>query len=525
MKRKVAKAPRKSSIKSGKTLTASTGGARKLEAVTPVSGASQPATPAPITAKAATSVPQAVKAPTRVRKTAKVPVPVPTTPKAATAVARTAKAATPVATAAKVTAPAPSMAKAAAPAPMTSKVPTPVPKAAQRERAPDALLLNIPPILLEGDAPATPTVSGPGRRYVLAPTTIAAPAASASAELPGELPESYDTRQLFLAARDPHWLYAYWDFSREQINKYNALSADGHLLLRIYRGAVEGEPISQIHLHPESRSWFAPVPAAGAKYLAELGYRDAGHKWVSLVRSGPTFSPPDSLSDDTSILFATIPADVSFAELLALVKGAVREHVPLVETMQQMRAQGYRELPTPETVQSEWTPAQEKALAAVISIDRARRVWIGSLEITELIRRQVHQQVSSISAAQLAATSSLTAALGAVSSVSRPFGGAERGRGFWFNVNAELVIYGATEPDAKVTLGERPIKLRPDGSFSFRFALPDGEYSLPVAAQSADGVETRKAHLKFSRGTAYHGDVRPHPQDEKLKPPLINALG
>ena len=72
----------------------------------------------------------------------------------------------------------------------------------------------------------------------MGPTPPAAPAAPAG----GELPESYGTQQLFLAARDPHWLYAYWDFSREQLKKYNGLSTDGHLVLRIYRGAAEGEP-------------------------------------------------------------------------------------------------------------------------------------------------------------------------------------------------------------------------------------------------------------------------------------------
>src|SRR5580658_8490318 len=409
---------------------------------------------------------------------------------------------------------------------MTSAAPGATP-AVKTKKAASAPKLKIPPILLEGDAPPAPAVSGPGQRYALGPTPSATPAAAPGISAGAELPESYGTRQLFLAARDPHWLYAYWDFSRDQLKKYNVLSADGHLVLRVYRGAAQGEPLSQIHLHPESRTWFAPVPAAGAKYLAELGYHDAQRKWVSLALSGATFSPPDSLSDDTSIRFATIPSDVSFAELLALVKGAVREHVPLVEAMQQMRAQGHRELPTPESVQHEWTPAQEKALADVISIDQVRRIWIGSLEITELIRRQILQQVSSMGAAQFSVPTSLSAALGGVSSVSSvtsPFGGAQRKRGFWFNVNAELIIYGATEPDAKVTIGERAIKLRPDGTFSFRFALPDGEYSLPAAAQSADGVETRQAHLKFSRGTAYHGEVGAHPQDRNLKPPLVSAV-
>jgi uncharacterized protein len=408
----------------------------------------------------------------------------------------------------------PRTASAAAP---KSKTVAAAPSAAKMKGSSRVPRLKIPPILLEGDAPPTQSPSGPGQRYALGPTPAAAPSVAASAELP----ESYGTQQLFLAARDPHWLYAHWDFTREQLKKHNALSADGHLSLRVFRGAAEGEPVAQIHLHAESRTWFVPVPAAGAKYLAELGYHDAARKWVSLARSGATFTPPDNLSDDTSVRFATIPPEVPFAAWLAMVKGAVREHVPLVEAMQQMRAQGYRDLPTPEEVKHEWTPAQEKALADVVSMDHVRRVWIGSLEITELIRRQLQQQISSLGAAQFSLPSS---AMGALSSVSSPFGGGERSRGFWFNVNAELIIYGATEPDAKVTIGDRPIKLRPDGSFSFRFALPDGQYSLPAAAHSADGVETRRANLKFSRETTYHGEVGAHPQDKKLKPPLVSAV-
>jgi hypothetical protein len=396
----------------------------------------------------------------------------------------------------------------------------PAPAVAKAKKTSATTRLKIPPILLEGDAPPAPTVSGPGQRYALGPTPPAKSASTPSLSTGAELPDSYGTRQLFLAARDPHWLYAHWDFSREQLKTYNALSSDGHLILRVYRGAAEGEPLSQIHLHPESRNWFVPVPAAGAKYLAELGYVGADRKWVSLTRSGATFTPPDSLSDDTSVRFATIPPEVPFEELLAMVKGAVREHVPLVEAMQQMRAQGYRNLPAPEELKSEWTPAQDQALAQVISIDSVRRIWIGSLEITELIRRQLQQQVSSIGAAQFGLPSSM----GAFSSVSSPFGGAARGRGFWFNVNAELIIYGATEPDAKVTIGDRTIRLRPDGSFSFRFALPDGQYSLPAAAHSADGVETRHAKLKFGRETAYVGEVGEHPQDKNLKPPLVSAV-
>ncbi len=112
-----------------------------------------------------------------------------------------------------------------------------------------------------------------------------------------------------------------------------------------------------------------------------------------------------------------------------------------------------------------------------------------------------------------------------VSSFSNPpGGGAEQAREFWFNVNAELIIYGATEPGAKVTLGGHEIKLRPDGSFSYRFSLPDGKYDLPAVAVSADGTDARAANLKFGRETEYLGDVGAQPQDPLLEPPLPENL-
>src|SRR5277367_6500533 len=98
-----------------------------------------------------------------------------------------------------------------------AKVATATSTVAKAKRTSGVARLKIPPILLEGDAPPAPTVSGPGQRYALGPKPVTSPAVSSGAELP----ESYGTRQLFLAARDPHWLYAHWDFSREQLKKYN----------------------------------------------------------------------------------------------------------------------------------------------------------------------------------------------------------------------------------------------------------------------------------------------------------------
>jgi hypothetical protein len=376
---------------------------------------------------------------------------------------------------------------------------------------------KVPPILLEGDKPSPARASGPGKRYALGPT---APVERVETE--AELPEAYGTAQLLLAARDPHWLYAHWDLTREQQRNYNSLSTDRHLVLRVYLEEVAGKPVGEIHVHPESRHWFVPVERAGAKYIAAIGYYDANKKWTTISVSAPTLTPPDAVSGDTSVEFTTVPWELPMAKLLSLVKGAVKENLPLAEALQALRAQGHPGLPAllaPEPGQ--WTAAQERALAKVVSMDEVRRVWMGSLEITELIRRQFVQELASMAAAQFGVESGApTSPMG----ITSPGGAMKGPKGFWFNVNAELIIYGATEPTATVTIGGRTIRLRPDGSFSYRFALPDGQYELPIVAVSADQTDGRAAEMKFSRRTEYRGDVGAHPQDPALRQPAAEHV-
>lgn len=382
----------------------------------------------------------------------------------------------------------------------------------------------VPAILLEGDAPVPVSVSGPGEKFSLGATP---PAQSFSG---GELPESYGTKKLFLTARDPHWLYAHWDLTREQQQELNNASTDGHLILRIFTGKIEGHPAYEIHVHPESRHWFAHVERAGNSYAAELGYYSALGKWMRVAVSSGTVTPPDAVSAENEAEFATIPYEFPFAKLMQIIEDAVRDNMPLAQAIEELRRHGHPDLPrfahsihSPVIAPSParvWTPQQEQALAKIISIDETRRVWMGSLEITELIRRRLSHDITSPVTA-FGGSSPLGA------SPTSPFGGGNASasaNGFWFNVNAELIIYGATEPNAKVTLGGHEIKLRSDGTFSFRFALPDGKYDLPAVAVSADGTDGRAADLKFSRATEYLGDVGATPQDPSLQPPLADNL-
>jgi hypothetical protein len=73
--------------------------------------------------------------------------------------------------------------------------------------------------------------------------------------------------------------------------------------------------------------------------------------------------------------------------------------------------------------------------------------------------------------------------------------------GFHFEIDAELIVYGATEPNAKVTLQGEPVQLRPDGTFTVRFSLPDSRQIIPAVAASPDGVEERTIVLAVERNT------------------------
>ena len=76
-----------------------------------------------------------------------------------------------------------------------------------------------------------------------------------------------------------------------------------------------------------------------------------------------------------------------------------------------------------------------------------------------------------------------------------------RPRQFWLVADAELIVYGATEPDATVYVGGQPIKLNADGTFRFQMSFQDGLIDYPIFAVAADGEQNRAVHLKFNRET------------------------
>ena len=320
----------------------------------------------------------------------------------------------------------------------------------------------------------------------------------------GELPEAYGTGRLFLTARDPHWLYAYWDLSWQQMADYRGQSSDGRLWLRVFE-KHHPNPVQEFTLGHDTRNWYVPVNKAATTYSAELGYRRHDGQFHVVSRSREATTPADQISPDTTAKFVTIPVDISFRELLGLIRAHMKGGEALAEALHRLQAAGFK-FPFKVGIDlGPWTEQQAGELERILGGDILRHIRMGSFEITEWLRRRLQEELSS-----------------GVFSAFSPAGASWQSapqKGFWFAVNAELIIYGATEPNAKVTVDGKPIKLRSDGTFSFQYAFPDGEYWLPVVAVSAAGDDERAVDLKFERKTKTKGDVGKVRQSARLKSP------
>ena len=77
----------------------------------------------------------------------------------------------------------------------------------------------------------------------------------------------------------------------------------------------------------------------------------------------------------------------------------------------------------------------------------------------------------------------------------------ESEREFSFEVDAEMIVFGATQPDAHVTLGGKPVKIRHDGTFTIRMSMPEGRQVLPVVSCSGDGMQQQTIILAIERNT------------------------
>lgn len=297
---------------------------------------------------------------------------------------------------------------------------------------------------------------------------------------------------MFAVAQDPRWIFCYWDpqlTTTDGKNFFLRLSPSGSDKMEAEASVPAG-----------SNSWYLQVAKSGAHYDIELG-RYRGAKWQRLSFAPRIPTPREQAENPEPAVFAASAPDDEFRQIIAIVQSAASSGEKVSATISRLQREG--RLPSTDA-----TPAQ---LAVLERLLEASTSWFGSSALSS-----VHSIPGSWSGSITGASTWSSAGL-----VRRPTSSwSTAPRGFFMNVNAELIFYGGTHPQARVTIDGHPVQLQPDGTFRHHFVYPDGGYEIPIVAVSPDGWETRRAVLRFERFTSREGQVDPTPQ-----PPLGEPMG
>jgi hypothetical protein len=275
---------------------------------------------------------------------------------------------------------------------------------------------------------------------------VGVPTKDLSAKVPRDLPAGYGKDRIVVMVRDPYWLHAYWELTRQAVKRAEAaLGQEWHGARPILRvldvssrdtTSTSEATVRDIDIHGGCNNWYIEVNDPPRSFRVDIGYLARSGRFYVLARSNVVSTPRAGVSDVIDENWADV--DARKAEILYAMSGGFD--------------------PT-----------------------------ASSLELKQLFEERLRRPLGSPAVTSFGSGGFL--------------GGKQRK--FWFQLDAELIVYGATEPNARVTLQGEPIKLRPDGTFTMRFSLPDSRQIIPAVATSPDGVEDRTIVLAVERNTKH----------------------
>ena len=319
-----------------------------------------------------------------------------------------------------------------------------------------------------------------------------------------DLPSGYGDSRIVLLPRDPQWAYTYWDIPNEHKEELRRQGGQ-QLALRIYDVTdinIESQSPHSIQEYPAdelAREWYLPVPVSDRDYVIDIGYRAADGRWLVLARSARVHIPPVYPSDWIEDVFIT----VNFEEDL---RG--KTQYELVPPAKKIAATANGNAVN-ENVNVNGNAIYDQIFGLAESAEAQRvagSIFGSQHQVPGLARPE--QAISSyifpsgVGMWAVPTMSGLTASGAGMSGVDFSASAVPvRPRQFWLIADAELIVYGATEPDATVTVGGRPIQLNPDGTFRFQMSFQDGLIDYPILAVAADGEQTRSIQMKFNRET------------------------
>ena len=310
----------------------------------------------------------------------------------------------------------------------------------------------------EGNPAASPASPGADVRGPSDPQTESAAAPS---------PQN-DDRVVFLP-RDPEWGYVFWEISPETRKAAEAAGAQ-QLCLRVSDVTGLGDDAAHPHTLQEvpvdgnATDWHVPMPLSNRDYRVELGFQLEDTGWLSVAFSAKARVPAAKPSEQILDQFVPFSLDATTP-------------IPL---------------PTPEEAPLDSTLHERLYQVATGFSPRRQGGSEGFQQPLQGVGLQGQGEQAGFSDSAAGVWASGRTDSGA---------GVARRRSFWLVADAELIVYGATDPSASLTIGEEPVPLTPEGTFRIQVPFPDGQQQYPIKAVAADGEQKREVTMAFQRTT------------------------
>ena len=290
---------------------------------------------------------------------------------------------------------------------------------------------------------------------------------------PAPRPEP-ETRIVFLP-RDPQWAYVCWVIA-DSDRQLAMESGASQLALRVadvtglQGGSSHPHTLQEVVVDSHVTEWYIPVPLSDRDYRVELGYRKkAGGGWISLACSSVARVPSQLPSEqilDQFVPFSLDSPPTSLPEPTS---------------------------PYPEASNFVDSGLHERLYQSATS--NWRRLGRGSEAFHEF---DLNLNTSPAGAPLHASGLGLWASGRQESGLG---GVPARSRSFWLVADAELVVYGATDPQARLSIGGEEVPLSAEGTFRIQVPFRDGQQLYPIEAFAADGEQKRNITIQFERST------------------------
>lgn len=321
---------------------------------------------------------------------------------------------------------------------------------------------------------------------------------------------SYNSTNLTLIARGPHQIHAYWDIAHSSAealkSRIGAGAERAMYTLRMYDVTFinfDGKNANHwfdLDFDPGmTNNWYINLWRDNASFCGEIGLRLSDGRFFPFTMSNVVMTPRNEPSGRSDEIWMKVDNDSSRAPFVVVETKGSNNHRNGSPAASLQRRRIYLSEGDIRAYYSKISPLLRDVLAGRLAnlgktygpVIRRNGGFLDELLRRGLTKGQFLKRIILGASEELALTGGASGAMGA-----SEIGASERmdvKRKFFFEIGTDIIVYGRTEPGASVHLGEKEIPIRPDGTFSMRFALPDNS-AIPFdfTARSKDKMEKRR---------------------------------